>query len=352
MSDINTAIYNFLKPGRLEKLKSFLACINKAMVFLRWLLYNNGILPSHSISHKVISIGNLTVGGTGKTVTVEYIANKLLTTNKNLAILTRGYGRRSKGTLIVPPFTGWEQTGDEPYMLAQNIKGIPIVIDRNRIRGALQLVTRSPKRYIFILDDGFQFLKLNKDVNIVLLDANDPLSGNRFFPAGRLRDGTWRLNDADIIVLTKAEPGIGYEEIINKLKKMNAHAPVFIAEHRPINFVPVEDGDTLPLADAKKRRALAFAGIADPKSFLNTLTHFGVEVAGVKWFLDHHKYTQADIDDIRRDSQRCGAEIIVTTQKDAVKLTNIEPKPRIYYLKIGFKLREEDMFWGELNALL
>lgn len=332
-------------PGKM------LAVINRAIVYLRWWLYHKKILPVYKINGKVISVGNLSLGGTGKTVMVEYLCNKLLTINKNVAIITRGYGRRDNQPRVMPPPKSWELVGDEPLLLAQNIPGAFLGIHKNRLSAILKLIENYPRKFLFILDDGFQYLKLHKDLNILLINGDQPLSRGQFFPAGNLRDGLWRLKEADIFVITRSISGKSYSGITSLIREYNPSAPLFQAQYQPLLWVSIEHQKSTALSDFEPKKIFAFSGIANPMRFHDSLRLLGLTIAGYRDYPDHYPYQKADLSLIEKDAHSAGAEAIITTHKDSVKLPSHHWKLPLYYLKIGMAIDDEGRFWEAVHRV-
>ncbi len=287
------------------------------VVKVRVALYAAGILPSRCLPRKVVSVGNLTVGGTGKTPMVAWIARYFLARGKRVAVISRGYGGTAEGktrivsdgeTLFLTP----EEAGDEPCLLARSVPGLMVVIGADRHAAGLLAIERlSPD--LFILDDGFQHLRLRRDLNILLLDCRSPFGNGRTLPAGLLREPTSAASRADVAVLTRCGgvPGEGSPV---------AGLPCSRASHRLTALVPLAGGTPLPFPSLKGVRVLAFSGIADPISFFSALEREGVELAATLAFPDHARYGKREIDTICRRRNDSGAAFLVTTEKDAVKL--------------------------------
>ncbi|MGC9314093.1 MAG: tetraacyldisaccharide 4'-kinase [bacterium] len=300
-----------------------------AVSYLRWKMYKWGIfLHTKKAPAPVISIGNIALGGTGKTPCTIWLARELKSRGYDPVILTRGYKRSIKERLyILGNIPEARLAGDEPALIASHLSNIPIVVHRDRVESAKEIGGENGR--IFILDDGFQHLKIHKDVNIVLFPADHPLSGGSFFPKGNLRDGKWRIDEADIIILVG-----GIEEMpveFNHLKDR-----IFNAKKIPTGLFTL-DNVHIPWSAIEGKKVVAFSAIGSPASFNKTLTKVGAEVTAHKSYKDHHHFTVNDINDIENLAEAHGADILITTEKDAIRLAGLQSRITTYYIKIGFK---------------
>ncbi len=298
-----------------------LAPLYAAAVRLRTAAYRRGVLKSARADVPVISVGNLTFGGTGKTPMVAALVRDLVARGRRPAVLTRGYGRRGRGALtLLGPDTGVsaEIAGDEPLVLSAALPGVPVVVDSDRARGAARAAAGGSD--VVVLDDGFQHLALQRDLDIVLVDAGDPWGGGHLPPRGRLREPLDAIRRASAVVVTKL-PADGWQallaEITERVEKLAPGLPVLGARLAPSGLTS-PDGATEPGA-LRGRRVLAFAGLARPEGFLDTLEELGAELAGFLPFTDHHRYTRVEVARLIEEACRLDA-LPVTTAKDAVKL--------------------------------
>lgn len=295
----------------------------------------------HRLPAKVISVGNLTLGGTGKTPAVIAIAQEAKKRGALPCILTRGYKGKSKGPCFIgslPPDP--LLCGDEPALMAERLKDVPIVKCSDRYKGGLfaldsKLLTPD-SRLFFILDDGFQHWNLHRDIDILLIDASNPFGNEELFPEGRLREPLHSMKRAHIIVLTRAnavnEGTVA--ALIQKIRQYNPDAPVFTASHSPASLVNTA-GETIHPDIMKNKKIYAFAGIANPSYFKKTLITLGAYVAGFTSFRDHYRYKQRDMDKIKEKAD--GMEII-TTEKDLVKLKGLNLPENLFALRIEFEI--------------
>ena len=314
-----------------------LALFYWATIFWRNILYNYRFFVSRKLPTKIISVGNITTGGTGKTPTVIYLAKNLIAKKHRIAILSRGYGRKTAGTQLVTDgkkkVDDWRNFGDEATLMSQKLSGVPIVVDENRYRGGLFLVDKF-KPDIIILDDGFQHRSLERDIDIVLVNSQDQPEEHKMIPYGKLREPLRHLNRADMLILTKTnliEPSAYLKGLTHKQT-----APVFNSSVYFNKTLVHYDKDIIVDGITS---ALAISGIGDPQSFHKTLEEAGVNICDTIAFIDHHNYVQKDIDEILNKAQRCKADILITTEKDLVKLKNYDfDKFSLFGLEIKFML--------------
>lgn len=293
---------------------------------------------------RVISVGNITLGGSGKTSLVEYIACYLKENGQRPAVLSRGYKR--KVTSYKSEVTSYETMGDEPYMLFQKLSGIPIIVDSDRIRAA-ERAMRDYATDTIILDDAFQQWQLRKDLEIVTIDSTSPFGNKKLIPAGILREPLSNLKRANIFVITKANLNPEIEGLRRFLRKVNPAAQVFVSAHQPINFYRQDNPQVLVEKEAFKNKAVAvFSGIGDPDSFEKLLENLGIKIGLSFRFPDHYHYKKEDLEKIMRAARQKGIEILVTTEKDAARLA---PLP-VYVLRIALKFLEDEE--GFRNRLL
>jgi len=328
-----------------------LSLLYLVVIQIRCLLYRLRIFRARSVTAWVISVGNITLGGTGKTPVVERLAGLLNSRGRKVAIVSRGYRRkrgprlrRLKEKLRGAPTTrvvsdGYNillnsrVAGDEPYMLASNLEGVPVVINRNRRKGALYAIRRF-KADTIILDDGFQHLDLKRDLDIVLIDTTCPFGNGHIFPRGILREPRRNLSRADLLLITKAVSG-GQDELKKELRRYNQRARILECCHNPIYLYDVRTSIKASLDFIRGMKAATLAGIANPEGFEKMLSGLGVEVIHSRRFADHHIYSQQELIDVLNKAARRGAEILLTTEKDAVRFPRL-PKGSIpvYSLRV------------------
>ena len=297
-----------------------LAWLYSLALRLRAELYRLGIVETHRLPRPVISIGNITVGGTGKTPVTAYIARFLLAQGFRVAVLSRGYGGSLEGqTCVVSDGTtimlSAVESGDEPYLLASTVPGLMVVIGTDRhAAGMLAMQQLSPD--IFLLDDGFQHLSLHRDRNILLMDFSRPFGNNLTLPAGILREPSAAARRADLVIFTRAP-----EEATVPINTNGI--PACVSCHTIVDLVPLGGGVPVPFSHCLGHKVLAFAGIADPDSFFEGLRAEGLNLVHSLNFPDHVVYGPERCDEIAAAMRASGADLMVTTEKDGVKLKGL-----------------------------
>lgn len=313
------------------------------------------------LPHKVISIGNLTVGGTGKTPAVMAVAEEAMRRGLSPVVLTRGYRGKGKAPCFVTtgsgPLVRVDEAGDEPFLMAERLSGVPIVKDPDRYEGGMfalhapESPLKDPRgEIVFILDDGFQHFHLYRDKDVVLVNVANPFGRNLLLPFGKLREPPGSLERADIIVITKNEIGSDNEisrcgTLVDRVRKYNTSSPVFHASHRPVAW-RLGSGEKKGAGWISGKRVFGFCALGDPLSFKRTLTSAGALVAGFKAYRDHYQYVGADMERIRTEAGKCGAEWIVTTEKDIIKIGDSRLADSILTAEIRFAA--EDSFYEKL----
>ncbi|HRR27168.1 MAG TPA: tetraacyldisaccharide 4'-kinase [Acidobacteriota bacterium] len=336
-----------LEPTTLNRT---LARIYGAGVTARAAAYRMGFLRSRKLPVPVVSVGNLTVGGSGKTPLVERLCRDLLEMGYRPAVLSRGYrGEAERSNLLVSDgrqiSAGAETAGDEPYLLACLLPDVPIAVGRKRFRSAALILERLPEpRRIFVLDDGFQHLALARDLDLVAIDANTS-SECRLLPAGRLREHPTALRRADGVCLTRCHLRRARPEVLeNQIHTIDPRLPCFRFVTRYVGWVD-ERGSILPLDARARIRAVALAGVAQPQQFLDDLAQLGIRIISEFLLPDHHRFTSQELDRIISHAHRLGAEAIVTTEKDRVRLERFFPLPvPLLALRIRFEPASPDVW--------
>jgi tetraacyldisaccharide 4'-kinase len=301
-------------------------------VRLRVAAYETDYLKEKRLDAAVISIGNLTFGGTGKTPMVEYVARYLKSEDHSVAILTRGYGRESSGMKVLNgpgPEAGareksYREVGDEPAMLARALPEIPIIVDRDRHKAGAWAGERLGCD-VLILDDGYQHLSLARDLNILLIDATDTFGGFEMAPFGRLREPLYGIKRADVVIVTRADRAFdqGQTEAIIKLH-CGAKVPVMYFSSAITELKHLATGLSYDVKEFTGWKVAVACGIANPEAFADDLLQVGISIVSERFFPDHHPFDQADVDAITRDAREAGAEAVVTTEKDAVRLEGLK----------------------------
>jgi tetraacyldisaccharide 4'-kinase len=298
-----------------------LAPIYRGAVFARAAAYRRGWIRSVGLEVPVISIGNLSFGGTGKTPIAIALARDLARLGRRPAVLTRGYKRLADHQIVVmgpEPRHGVAEVGDEPLEIARRLPGVPVVVDADRARGGAEAQRLGAD--VLLLDDGFQHLRLERDLDVVVIDAGDPWGGGALPPRGRLREPLTALERADGVVIAKApsdwRPVVA--EIEKTLDRVAPRLQVFVSRLRPSRVHLPAEGWRDP-AVLQGRRVVAFAALGRPGGFATTLAEAGAEIVSTHWFPDHHVYTDHEVAEVVAEAAAADA-VPVTTAKDAVKL--------------------------------
>ena len=299
-----------------------LAAVYGAAVATRLAAYRRGLLAVRRAARPVLSVGNVAAGGTGKTPFVRWLAGELLARGWRPSILTRGYGRKSHGTVVVSDGAGAvasvRDAGDEPALLARALPSLPIVAEANRARGARRAEEIQPAIALHLLDDGFSHVALARDLDVVLLDATDPDAGGALLPAGRLREPLASLARADLLVVTKTEQA----DPARARALAARYAPGVPVYHAATRVLGIRDsaGNAVEASDLPGATCVAVAGLARPDAFFATLAGLKIVPAASRTFRDHDPYGSAALGRIERAAEESGATAVVTTEKDAVKL--------------------------------
>ena len=302
----------------------------------------------------MVSIGNLTVGGTGKTPLVEKMARDLQSVGRRVAILSRGYKSQrqplwvrlwqktvGRHDLFAPRVVSdgisllldSREAGDEPFMLASNLRGVPVVVDRDRVKAAALAIEQFGAD-LLLLDDGFQYLRLRRSFEIALVDRQAPFGTGHLLPRGTLREPPKNLRRATHIFITKCDSSSN-EQLIEEIRRWNRTADIIECSHRPLHLRNFITGEVLPLNHLRGLRIGSLCGIARPESFEAALRSLGAELCLVQSYTDHHRFSAREIERfVRRCAQR-NLEAVLTTEKDAVRIPRIrEPEIPLYYLRV------------------
>lgn len=327
--------------------EALLYCLSLAygmVVRLRIAAYAAGLFRTEQLPCRVISVGNITLGGTGKTPTVISIAGLLAKSGKRPLVVSRGYGRTDESRVtvvsdgascIVDPASG----GDEPALIAERLPQVPVVAGSDRYRaGTFALERFQPD--VVVLDDGYQHIRLGRDLNIVLVDGADPFGNGRLFPAGILREPLDALHRADLVMITREDQASDLAALKETIGK-HTTAGIFTARYAPRDCVNLASGETMPLESLKGAALFTFAGIARPESLAMLLRSLGAEVKGLRSFPDHHPYSRKDLEDMIAEASDSGAKMLMTTEKDGVRLKNIAPA-NLWALRIDLQVVEKD----------
>jgi tetraacyldisaccharide 4'-kinase len=327
------------------------------IVQLRLWLYRHRVLHDTPLGCLVVVVGNLTVGGTGKTPVVEMFARALRDRGRKVAILSRGYKSKapplwrrwwhdfthvepepprivSDGTRVL---LDSERAGDEPFMLAQNLPGVVVLVDKDRVKAGAYAIKHFGCDTL-VLDDGFQYLPLKGRLNLLLVDKTNPFGNGFLLPRGILREPVKHLRRASYVFLTKSN-GVRDEELERLIRHYNPGTEIIECAHRPQFLQRVGGDERRPLADLGGRRLAAFSGIATPESFERFIREGGAQLVHTSRFLDHYRFTPEDLDAIFAAAEKGGAEYVVTTEKDAVRIdpAHVGRLP-LYYLRLEIEI--------------
>ena len=314
-----------------------------AAVRLRSAGYSLGLLRVQRLPCGVVCVGNLTVGGTGKTPMVITLARRLTDGGRKVAVLLRGYGRTGSGVEVVSDgrdlFLDWRRAGDEAVLLAKSLPGVPIVVGGERVAAGRLAVQRFGPDTL-LLDDGFQHRQLHRDLDLVMLDATDPFGGGRLLPRGRLREPVAALKRAHAVLLSRTDQASEVAGLRRRLEQVIPGVPQVLTRHRPSGLTDLAGGGERPLESLRGRRVLAMSGIANPLAFHRTLADLGAVLAAALAFPDHHPYGPADLARVAAVAREAGAELVVTTEKDAVRMpAGVSPWP-ILALRVDLEITE------------
>lgn len=341
----------------------------RAVVQMRLWLFREGWKRQYHLGTQVVAIGNITVGGTGKTPVVELLARSLRDRGRCVAILSRGYkshrlespqkwvdaaGRPleeedmpkivSTGEALL---LDSKYAGDEPFMLARNLPGVSVIVDKDRVKGGRFAVGQLGADTL-LLDDGMQYLKLAHALDIVLVDAREPFGTEALLPRGTLREPPRNLRRASYILITKCD-GRDNETLISRLRRYNRTAEIIECTHGPIHLQDLFTGEIQPLGFLREKWVAAVSGIAVPENFERLLEKLGARVEIRRRFPDHHRFTRREMEKFMQRCVQRDMELIVTTEKDAVRF----PRPRdldvpVYFLRIEVAILRNRAAWDDL----
>jgi len=304
----------------------------------------------------VVSVGNIVAGGAGKTPLTVYLARFLESEGRKVAIVSRGYGRRSRGTVVVSrgkgPLVEWREAGDEPYMMALLTEGVSIVVSERRRLG-VRLAVEELGADAILLDDAFQHVQLARDLDIVAVDAAAPVGNGHLLPGGPLREHPSGVGRAGVLVATRCDRAGGSERVAEALGALVPSAPVVETRMKPVEFWDVGTGETVRAADLRECGCLALSSIADPSDFERTLARLRMNVLGRLALPDHHDYSGDDVDVVVEAARDVGADTILTTEKDAVRLRPW--RSRVPLVALGIELevtRGKELLMEALDGAL
>jgi len=346
-----------------------LSFVYERIVQLRLYFYRKRILRERALGCLVISVGNLTVGGTGKTPIVEKFARALQAGGRRVAILSRGYKSvprkrswldRLRRSMVEPPrivsdgkslLLDSRTAGDEPYMLAHNLKDVVVLVDKDRVKSGLLAIDKW-KIDTLLLDDGLQYLHLKHRLDIVLVDRQAPFGNEFLLPRGTLREAPRNLRRASYIFITKTT-GESNEALIQRIRRYNRTAEIIECAHKPLYLQNVFTGERLPLESLHDAFIGSICGIAAPESFEGALKKLGAHVDLAKRYIDHHYYTEAELTTFINRCIRRDLAMIVTTEKDAVRMPHLpesEVKVPICFLRVEIEILSGHETWEHCVA--
>ncbi|WP_336622735.1 tetraacyldisaccharide 4'-kinase [Wenyingzhuangia sp. 2_MG-2023] len=312
-----------------------------SIVVIRNLLFDTGVLKSTSFDLPIITVGNLSVGGTGKTPQIEYLI-RLLRKKHKIAVLSRGYKRKSKGFVLANPEITVANLGDEPYQYYKKFDDITVAVDGNRVEGVQKIRTQKPLTEIILLDDAYQHRKIKAGYQILLTSYHDLFYKDFMMPTGNLRELWWGKKRADSIVVTKCPEDLSVEEQQNILRKIAPN------KNQQVYFTKITYADSVfgtseislkDLKDSESEGVVLVTGIAKPKPLMDYLTFLGIEFEHLK-FSDHHNFSVKELGEIHEKSI---SKKIITTEKDYVRLQ--DEIDNLYYLPIEIQfLNRSDVF--------
>lgn len=298
----------------------------RAALMTRSTFYRIGLLTTRGLPVPVISVGNVTLGGSGKTPLAEVVLRTLAGMGARPALISRGYGRRTRGVHVVADLQGVQlgarDGGDEPVALAERLPGVTVVVGESRYEAGAVAVTRCGADAL-VLDDGFQHRTLTKDLEIVSVSGDDPWGNGRLFPRGTLREPLSALRRADLVVVTNPPATSVTDGVIRVVRQRQSRAPVLSGAYRPMELRQVDQAPTETPEALRGRKVLVLAGIAAPKGFAAMAESLGAGVVGLAGFPDHHWYTAGDLARLAARVRETGAEAVLTTEKDWVRLREI-----------------------------
>ena len=323
-----------------------------AAVQFRLFFYELGILQRYPLGCQVISVGNVTVGGTGKTPVVEAFARELQQAGRKVAILSRGYRKKELPWYerlfreqIDPPrvvsdghhvLLDSEMGGDEPYMLAVNLPGVVVLVDRNRVKSGRYAIRKFGCDTL-VLDDGFQYQKLKHRLELVLVDCTNPFGNTNLLPRGVLREPVRNLKRANFIFITKSDGNT--RELRQRIEELCPTAEIIECRHAPRCLRDAFSAEEKPLSYLQGLPVMSLSGIAVPQSFENSLRNMGARVIECERFADHHRFVAQEIIDAVNRADEIGAKAVIVTEKDAVRLPRLEhPAVPIFYLRVDIEI--------------
>jgi len=361
--DIETFVLDVILERRRDKRAQAMRALLTALSYLfavavqvRLWFYRVRLFRHWTLGCQVVSVGNLTVGGTGKTPVVEKFAKALAQRGRRVAILSRGY-KSARRPLIErllariigdtrPPrvvsdgeslLLDSHQAGDEPYMLASDLKNVIVLVDKNRVKAGKYAIEKL-KADTLVLDDGFQYLNLKSRLNLVLIDRTNPWGNGHLLPRGTLREPIRNLARASYVFVTKCD-GSDIGPLREQIRALNPKAEIIECAHRPLYLQDVFTNERKPIEFLRGLKIAALSGIAAPDGFEQSLTRLGAQIVHAERFADHHRYSQQEIINVINASHKRGAQMIITTEKDAVRFPFVERRDvPIFFMRVEIEI--------------
>ncbi len=343
-----------------------ISLVFRQIVLMRLFLYRERILRSYPLGCQVISVGNVTAGGTGKTPVVEIFARELQKQGRRVAILSRGYRKKElpwyqklEEKYLLPRVVSdgedvlldSEMGGDEPYMLASNLPGVVVLVDKDRVKSGKYAIKRF-KCDILILDDGLQYQKLKHHVDVVLVDKTNPFGNGNMLPRGVLREPSKNLSRADFVFVTKSDGES--TELRKEISVLNPSADIIECCHMPRFMRNVYSDEKISLEWLKDKRVASLSGIAVPQSFEGSLRKMGAKLISFERYVDHHRYQAQEIIDAINKAHKLGAKALITTEKDAVRFPKLtRTAVPVYYVRVDIEIMAgADNFSDAIDQIL
>ncbi|HEY8901355.1 MAG TPA: tetraacyldisaccharide 4'-kinase [Chthoniobacterales bacterium] len=361
------------RAGILRAILRALSYVYRLIVQARLALYRKRVYREHAIGAPVVSVGNITVGGTGKTPVVELLARELTAGGRKVAILSRGYKsvpkpllRRigdkifRKKNIFTPRVVSDGQAllldsrtaGDEPFMLANNLRGVVVLVDRDRVKSGLYAMENFGSD-LLLLDDGFQYVRLEHRFEVTLIDRQTPFGNEFMLPRGTLREPPANLHRATHILITKCVPGEDNAPLIARIREHNRTAEIIETTHRSKHLRNLLTGEVKPLEFLDGKRIGSICGIAVPESFEGGLRRLGAKIELSKFYTDHHRYSDKEIENFIARCARRNVDAILTTEKDAVRIPRLlDAEVPLYYLRVEIEILRGHESWQRLIAQL
>ena len=348
-----------LKTEIMNMLKTILSLISYPLSFLYGLvttlrnyLYNTNIFNTNKLPCKVISIGNITTGGSGKTPTTEFLALYLQSIGKNVGIVSRGYGRSSRKVKLVTDGIkkpdSWEEYGDEAFLLAQNLNSVPIAVGESKYKAGLKIISEFDLDVI-IIDDGFQHRSLHRDLDIVLINSKDNQKTHKLLPIGNLREKISGLERANLIIYTKTNLHNNLIYLNRLLKNVNVDKINSTLETK--SMLIGQDKQKVNQSEILLKNMYLLSAIGDNNGFKKTVEKIGLNIVGHSQFIDHFKYKISELQKVQKDDKKVGANYIITTEKDLVKIPVVNLGIPIYALRAEMHLSPTSKLEDKINSL-